>query len=144
MYLPGMRPWTTYLVLVIFLALGGSLRQLDGSFRVGACVLAAEAAPAPQDGGASAIRHIDLVHLSHTDVGFTDHPIVCRELQKRYLDIAVDTVLATRDRPESARFCWTAESALGVDDWWRSATPRRARTSSQRSTRANWPWRPWP
>ena len=77
------------------------------------------------DAGPSAIQHIDLVHLSHTDVGFTDHPIVCRELQKRYLDIAIDAALATRERPESARFCWTAESTIGVDDWWRSATPER-------------------
>ncbi len=70
-------------------------------------------------------RHIDLVHLSHTDVGFTDHPIICRELQRRYLDIAIDSALATRDRPESGRFCWTAQSTIGVDDWWRSATPER-------------------
>jgi hypothetical protein len=66
-----------------------------------------------------------LVHLSHTDVGFTDHPIICRELQRRYLDIAIDAVLATRDRPESGRFCWTAESTMGVNDWWRSASPER-------------------
>ena len=78
------------------------------------------------DAGPSAIRHIDLVHLSHTDVGFTDHPIVCRELQKRYLDIAIDAALGhPQKRPEAARFCWTAESTMGVNDWWRSATPER-------------------
>ena len=71
------------------------------------------------------IQHIDLIHFSHTDIGFTDHPVVCRELQKRYLDIAIDAVLATRDRPESARFCWTAEATVAVDDWWQSATPER-------------------
>ena len=72
-----------------------------------------------------AIQHIDLVHLSHTDVGYTDHPIVCRELQVRYLDIAIDAALATQNRPEGSRFCWTAESTIGVNDWWRSATPER-------------------
>lgn len=71
------------------------------------------------------IQHIDLIHFSHTDIGFTDHPTICRELQKRYLDVAIDAVLATRDKPEWARFCWTAEAAVSVADWWQSATPER-------------------
>ncbi len=71
------------------------------------------------------IQHIDLIHFSHTDFGFTDHPAVCRELQKRYLDIAVDAALATRDKPESTRFYWTAEGTVAVNDWWQSATPAR-------------------
>ena len=46
-----------------------------------------------QDHGAgdlpnSVIRHVDLVHFSHTDYGFSDHPEVCREMQRRGLDIA--------------------------------------------------------
>ena len=99
---------------------GGKSRLVSrpAPLRRTARALAADAEP-------SAIQHIDLVHLSHTDVGFTDHPIICRELQRRYLDIAIDAVLATRDRPESARFCWTAESTIGVNDWWQSATPGR-------------------
>ena len=57
------------------------------------------------------VQHIDLVHFSHTDYGFTDHPVVCRELQRRYLDIAVDGVLATCRKPAEGRFrshrmCW--------------------------------------
>jgi hypothetical protein len=27
---------------------------------------------------ASVVRHIDIVHMTHTDIGFTDHPPVCR------------------------------------------------------------------
>jgi hypothetical protein len=73
------------------------------------------------------IRHVDLIHFSHTDVGFTDHPDVCREMQKRYLDIAIDAVLATRDKPPEARFCWTAEATLSVGDWWQSASAQRRR-----------------
>jgi hypothetical protein len=110
---------TRYLVLVTLLTLGGLF-----CFAALPPALAADAGPAPKQGGTT-IQHIDMVHLSHTDVGFTDHPIICRELQRRYLDIAIDAVLATRDRPESARFCWTAESTVGVDDWWQSATPER-------------------
>ena len=71
------------------------------------------------------IQHLDLVHFCHSDYGFTDHPIVCRDLQRRYIDIAVDAVLATRDDPGEKRFCWTAETTLAVDDWWREASPPR-------------------
>ena len=71
------------------------------------------------------IEHIDLVHFSHTDFGFTDHPVVCRELYRRYLDIAVDAVLATQDGPEEEKFCWTAETIVPVCDWWEAAAPPR-------------------
>ena len=71
------------------------------------------------------IRHVDLVHFTHTDFGYTDHPFVCRELEKRYLDIAIDAVLATRNGPEEGKFCWTAEGTVAVNDWWRTAAPAR-------------------
>ncbi len=71
------------------------------------------------------IQHIDLIHFSHTDIGFTDHPAVSRDLHRRYVDIAIDAVLATQNRPKSGRFCWTAEATISVDDWWRSATRER-------------------
>ncbi|MBI2432010.1 MAG: hypothetical protein HYV26_03985 [Candidatus Hydrogenedentes bacterium] len=71
------------------------------------------------------IKQVDIVHMTHTDVGFTDHPAVTREQQMRYLDIAIDGVLATEDAPEEARFAWTAEAALTVDDWWQRNTPER-------------------
>jgi hypothetical protein len=65
------------------------------------------------------IQRVDIVHMTHTDVGFTDHPAVCREQQTRYLDIAIDGVLATEN------FAWTAEAALTVDDWWQKNSPER-------------------
>ncbi len=71
------------------------------------------------------VRQVDLVHFSHTDYGFTDHPVVCRELQRRFLDVAVDGALATRDRPPSARFYWTAETTVAVDEWWQAADAGR-------------------
>ncbi len=82
--------------------------------------IAAEGPPPPK-----VIRHVDLVHMTHTDVGFTDHPIVCRRQQVRYLDIAIDAVLAGGDAPPEARFYWTAESTLAVNDWWQAADPER-------------------
>ena len=56
------------------------------------------------------IKRVDIVHMSHTDVGFTDHPAVCREQQTRYLDIAIDGVLATENAPKDAQFSWTTEA----------------------------------
>ena len=41
------------------------------------------------------IQQLYLVHFSHTDYGFTDHPSVCRDMQRRYLDIALDTAMAS-------------------------------------------------
>lgn len=81
---------------------------------------AAEDAPAPAH-----VKHVDLVHLSHTDYGFTDHPAVCRELQMRFLDVAIDGVLATCAKPPEARFSWTAETTVAVLDWWHAASPER-------------------
>jgi hypothetical protein len=63
--------------------------------------------------------------MTHTDIGFTDHPLVCRRQQMRYLDIAIDAVLATSDAAPEAQFYWTAETTLAVDDWWRAASAER-------------------
>lgn len=71
------------------------------------------------------VEQIDLIHFSHTDYGFTDHPAVCRDLQRRYLDIALDLATSTRGLPEEARFRWTAETTIAVLDWWQAATPAR-------------------
>ena len=71
------------------------------------------------------IERIYLIHATHTDVGFTDHPMVCRDQQIRYLDVAIDAALATVERPPAERFYWTAEGTLAVNDWWQQASPER-------------------
>jgi len=71
------------------------------------------------------IQQLDLIHFSHTDYGFTDHPAVCRDMQRRYLDLALDAALATADAPEGERFKWTAETTIAVEDWWTVARPER-------------------
>lgn len=77
-------------------------------------------APAPEF-----VRELHLIHFSHTDYGFTDHPAVCREMQRRYLDVALDQIRATSGMPEDARFHWTAETTLAVLDWWQAASAER-------------------
>ena len=81
---------------------------------------AAAPASAPQF-----IQQVDLIHFAHTDYGFTDHPAVCRDMQRRYLDIALDAARASANAPEGARFKWTAETTIAVNDWWQAASADR-------------------
>ena len=83
-------------------------RTLPGLRRQGVAWLVAALGGLLAGGGAACgapeaslehIQQIDLIHFAHTDFGFTDHPAVCRDLQKRYLDVALDTTLATRRLP---------------------------------------------
>ncbi len=65
------------------------------------------------------VRQVDIYHHSHTDVGFTDLPSVCRDMQVRFLDAALDACLARKS------FRWTCEATVTVDDWWRAAPEAR-------------------
>ncbi len=65
------------------------------------------------------VNRIDIIHLAHMDIGFTDHPAVTREMQKEYIDMAIDACAANPD------FRWTTESLLAVTDWWQAASPAR-------------------
>ena len=83
------------------------------------------AVPAQDGKSPEKIRRIDIVHMTHTDIGFTDHPLVCRRQQMRFLDIAIDAVLATNNAPPEGQFYWTAETTLAVDDWWQASDAAR-------------------
>lgn len=78
--------------------------------------VAAGAAPA---GGAAKIRHIDIIHHSHTDVGYTDMPSMTRELQVRFLDAALEACLL------NPSFRWTVEATVTLDDWWKAMNAQR-------------------
>ncbi len=58
-----------------------------------AVVSSLAAVPASTQAQTKHIKEVNLVHFSHTDVGFTDHPAVCRDLYRRYLDVALDLIL---------------------------------------------------
>ena len=79
---------------------------------------AASAAETPS-GQPAIIKQVDIIHHSHTDVGYTDLPSVTRDLQKRYLDAAIDRCAS------DPHFRWTAEAILTVEDWWRASSPAR-------------------
>ncbi len=72
-----------------------------------------------------AVKYIDIVHHSHTDFGFTDHQVICRELHKRYIGMALDSIKATSMNPPGERFCWTAETIIPVFDWWEENKEKR-------------------
>jgi len=81
---------------------------------------------AAQEGQPLKIKHVDVVMLSHLDVGFTDQPyLAVNELHRRYFDVAVDAANATAKEPVAQRFHWTEESLLPVVAWWRKASPER-------------------
>ena len=66
------------------------------------------------------IAHVDIIHHTHTDVGYTALPSVIHDLQRRYLDAAVDACHADRN------FRWTVEALMELEDWWAaSPAPRR-------------------
>ena len=85
-------------------------------------LLSAAEVPAPD---LHSIQQVDLIHFSHTDYGFTDHPAVCRDMQRRYLDLALDAALATAAAPPGVRFKWTAETTIAVSDRWQAASAER-------------------
>ena len=71
------------------------------------------------------IEYIDLIHLSHTDYGYTDNPDIAHELHERYIDIGIDAVLENMNSKSKPTFCWTAEALCSVYEWWQDATPSR-------------------
>ncbi|HEY5585746.1 MAG TPA: hypothetical protein VIK78_14820 [Ruminiclostridium sp.] len=65
------------------------------------------------------IKFIDIVHHSHTDFGFTDHPLKARELQKEYVGMALDIIKETSTKQLGEKFYWTAETLIPIYDWWK-------------------------
>ena len=71
------------------------------------------------------IKTIELVHHTHTDIGYTDNPVIVMDLQKRYFDMALDAMIATIDSDADKKFYWTAEAIAPIYDWWNEASPDR-------------------
>lgn len=67
------------------------------------------------------IKKIDIILLSHTDLGYTDHPVIALELQKQYIDEALKAIEDTNDGKAGERFCWTCESLYIAYEWWKDA-----------------------
>ncbi|MBN2762145.1 MAG: hypothetical protein JXR41_03570, partial [Bacteroidales bacterium] len=71
------------------------------------------------------IKSIELIHCTHTDYGYTDNPLIVRDLHKRFLDIALDAIIETADSADNRKFSWTAEALDPVYLWWQEASDER-------------------
>ena len=68
---------------------------------------------------------IYLTHHSHCDLGYThDLPIVY-ELQRRYIDDALDLIERYADEGDEATFRWTCEVTSVVQHWLRTASSKQ-------------------
>ena len=77
------------------------------------------------DGYDGKVRQIDIINWTHTDYGFTDHPLILFELQKRYIDIAIDYAERSSGNAPGERFTWTVEALDPLWRWWNEADESR-------------------
>ncbi len=73
------------------------------------------------------VKRIDIVNWTHTDYGFTDSPLIVTELQKRYIDIALDYAVQSSGNKPGERFTWTVEALDPLWQWWQEASHARRR-----------------
>jgi alpha-mannosidase len=71
------------------------------------------------------IDEILLMHHSHTDIGFTHPQPILWELQRRFIDRALDLLDETEDWPADSRPIWTCETTAPVMHWLRHTTDRQ-------------------
>ena len=68
------------------------------------------------------IKKISIIHHSHADYGYTDHPAVAAELQRQFVERALELIhKSTADCP----FFWTSEVQEPIRTYWEAANGKQ-------------------
>lgn len=65
------------------------------------------------------------MHHSHLDIGYTHPQPLIMELQKDYIDQALNLCLSTADYPEEAKFRWTVEATYPLLRWLEDTSSKK-------------------
>lgn len=68
------------------------------------------------------LREIDLVHHSHTDIGYSHYQEEVAAIHTANIRQALHMIEKTRDYPEGSRFVWNIESLWAVENFLREAS----------------------
>ncbi|MBK8922686.1 MAG: glycoside hydrolase [Saprospirales bacterium] len=72
-------------------------------------------------------REIDLVHHSHTDIGYSHYQEEVAAIHTANIRQALRMIEKTQDYPEGSRFVWNIESLWAVENFLREAGPAEIR-----------------